>query len=49
MARLLPASLAVALCLAAPGQATDRQPALRVAEIWEIATLDPTQDGTLMK
>ena len=49
MARPLLASLALALCLAAPGHATDRQPALRVAEIWEIATLDPTQDGTLMK
>jgi peptide/nickel transport system substrate-binding protein len=49
MARLLFASLAFALCLAAPGQATDRKPTLRVAEIWEIATLDPTQDGTLMK
>jgi peptide/nickel transport system substrate-binding protein len=49
MARVLFASLALALCLAPSGQANDRQAALRVAEIWEIATLDPTQDGTLMK
>lgn len=51
MARLLLASIALALSLAAPAQATANEagPALRVAEIWEISTLDPTQDGTLMK
>jgi peptide/nickel transport system substrate-binding protein len=51
MARLLIASLALVLGLATSGHATSRndQPALRVAEIWEIPTLDPTQDGTLMK
>ncbi|MDR6831031.1 peptide/nickel transport system substrate-binding protein [Bosea sp. BE271] len=51
MARLLFASLALALGLASPVHlsAQDRPSPLRVAEIWEIPTLDPTQDGTLMK
>jgi peptide/nickel transport system substrate-binding protein len=51
MLRVLLGSFALACCLAtpAPSGATERQGALRVAEIWEIPTLDPTQDGTLMK
>lgn len=51
MARFLLASIALAFGLAAASHsaAPAGQPALRVAEIWEITTLDPTQDGTLMK
>lgn len=41
--------LALAATLCAPSLAPAQDKPLRVAEIWEISTLDPTQDGTLMK
>lgn len=42
-------TLALAATLLAASFAAAQEKPLRVAEIWEIPTLDPSQDGTLMK
>jgi peptide/nickel transport system substrate-binding protein len=45
--RVLLAAVSATVLLSAPVQAGDRP--LRVGEIWEITTIDPIVDGTLMK